>query len=368
MDLNNTCGTCDMSAINDPSVSSPAVAGAGPDAQGPSQTTPAVDETHLAVDDETSDEATSEVGGSVASSKTSLADSIYNYRLENGRTYHRYKDGKYFYPNDDRESDRLDLQHYQFLLSLDGKLGLSPPNENDSQVKRVLDVGTGTGIWAVEFGDLHPQAEVVGVDLSPPQTEVPPNVTFEVDDVEEPWLFGRPFDYIHSRMMTSSLSNWRQFIQTSFDNLNPGGYLELQEMDLMPQSDDGTLRPDTAIVKCFELLGQAAGALNHPFQDIPALVKILQEVGFEDVYIRKVKWPTNTWPKEEHHKTLGTWAHENCMAGIEGWTIAPLTRGLGWRREEVQVLLIKVREEFRDRSIHAYWPCYAIYGRKPKAD
>ncbi|TDZ40553.1 Secondary metabolism regulator LAE1 [Colletotrichum trifolii] len=350
MYLNNTCGTCDMSAINDPSVSSPAVAGAGPDAQGPSQTThtQAVDETQIAVDNETSDEATSEVGG------TSLADSIYNYRLENGRTYHRYKDGKYFYPNDDRESDRLGqlavLTRLQvaarsfppeicniinFFLSLDGKLGLSPPNENDSQVKRVLDVGTGTGIWAVE---------------------VPPNVTFEVDDIEEPWLFGRPFDYIHSRMMTSGLSNWRQFIQTSFDNLNPGGYLELQEMDLMPQSDDGTLRPDAAIVKCFELLGQAAGALNHPFQNIPALVNILQEVGFEHVYIRKVKWPTNTWPKEEHHKTLGTWAHENCMAGIESWTIAPLTRGLGWRREEVQVLLIKVREEFRDRSIHAYWP------------
>lgn len=53
-----------------------------------------------------------------------------------------------------------DLQHHLFLLCLGGKLGLSPPNEETSKVKRVLDVGTGTGIWAIEFGDLHPEAEV----------------------------------------------------------------------------------------------------------------------------------------------------------------------------------------------------------------
>lgn len=58
-----------------------------------------------------------------------------------------------------------DLQHHLFLLTLEGKLGLSPPNEQDSKVKRVLDVGTGTGIWAIEFGDLHPEAEVCQQNL-----------------------------------------------------------------------------------------------------------------------------------------------------------------------------------------------------------
>jgi len=46
------------------------------------------------------------------------------------------------------------------LLTLDNKLGLSPPNLPDSKVKRVLDVGTGTGIWAIDFGDEHPEATV----------------------------------------------------------------------------------------------------------------------------------------------------------------------------------------------------------------
>lgn len=57
-------------------------------------------------------------------------------------------------------NEDLDLQHNLYLLTLDYKLGLAPPNDKDSSVKRVLDVGTGTGLWAIEFGDEHPEAEV----------------------------------------------------------------------------------------------------------------------------------------------------------------------------------------------------------------
>ena len=45
-----------------------------------------------------------------------------------------------------------DLQHHLFTLSLDGALGLAPPNSKESKLNRVLDVGTGTGIWAIDFG------------------------------------------------------------------------------------------------------------------------------------------------------------------------------------------------------------------------
>lgn len=55
---------------------------------------------------------------------------------------------------------------------LDNKLGLAPPNDPNSKAKRVLDVGTGTGIWAIDYADEHPEAKVVGVDLSPIQPDL----------------------------------------------------------------------------------------------------------------------------------------------------------------------------------------------------
>ncbi len=117
-------------------------------------------------------------------------------------------------PNDELEKDRLDLQHHMSLLTLDGKLHLSPL---DDKVQTVLDVGTGTGIWAMEFADAHPSALVLGNDLSPIQPGfVPPNLTFEVDDAEADWTYERKFDFIHARMLTGSFKNWPRFFEQAF--------------------------------------------------------------------------------------------------------------------------------------------------------
>jgi cyclopropane fatty-acyl-phospholipid synthase-like methyltransferase len=52
-------------------------------------------------------------------------------------------------------------------MLLGGKLYVAPLDETKTQ--RILDIGTGTGIWAIEMADQFPQAEVIGTDLSPIQ-------------------------------------------------------------------------------------------------------------------------------------------------------------------------------------------------------
>jgi trans-aconitate methyltransferase len=120
---------------------------------------------------------------------------------EHGR---RYLDPtKYPLPNDEREQERLDLLHLQWLESYGG-LVLCPKK----RFHRVLDIGAGTGTWAIEFADTHPEAHVIGVDISPALPEsVPPNCEFQVDDLELRWMWRQPFDLIHARMLGACFKN-----------------------------------------------------------------------------------------------------------------------------------------------------------------
>jgi|TARA_R110002003_G_scaffold463_2_gene20029 hypothetical protein len=84
--------------------------------------------------------------GSLLGDETdTLASCILNYRIENGRQYHAYRDGAYWGPNDELAKEILDFAHHMYLLTLDQKLHLAPLQSPQT----ILDVGTGTGIWAI---------------------------------------------------------------------------------------------------------------------------------------------------------------------------------------------------------------------------
>jgi hypothetical protein len=98
----------------------------------------------------------------------SLTESMTDFPMENGRRYHRYHAGcmlpvlsshaglviltdlAYRYPCDEDELDRMDMLHAMVKLVCEGSLHLSPLNNP----QRILDVGAGSGIWAMEMGTI----------------------------------------------------------------------------------------------------------------------------------------------------------------------------------------------------------------------
>ncbi|KAI9772568.1 MAG: hypothetical protein M1839_002450 [Geoglossum umbratile] len=299
-----------------------------------------------------------------ASFTTSISSSVRAYRNEHGRRYHAYKDGSYAFPNDDIENDRLDLQHLIFLKTLDEKLHLAPIEQG---LHNILDVGTGTGIWAMEFADRYPSARTIGTDLSPIQPNfVPPNLSFLVDDAEKEWSFPHKFDYIHGRALLGSFGNWPRFFEQCFENLQPGGWLEMQDFVLPPTSEDGTLTPDHALYKWGHLMVEAADKIGRPMNATLQFKRWMEEAGFVDVQEVDFKWPSNTWPKDPKYKEIGLWNYANLLEGLHGFTIALFTRALGWTDAEVEVFLPGVRDDMRNRKIHAYWPLFITFGRKPE--
>ena len=78
------------------------------------------------------------------------------------------------------------------------------------------------------------------------------------------------------------------------------------------------------------------------------------------------KWPINRWPKDPELKELGMWNMENFLQGLQASVMAPFTRALGWSPAQVEIWLADVRKDIMSRRIHAYWPIYFVYGRKPE--
>lgn len=54
------------------------------------------------------------------------------------------------------------------------------------------------------------------------------------------------------------------------------------------------------------------------------------------------------------------------LDAIEAYSIALFTRVLGYRPEEVQVLLAKMREQYKNPELHIYYIYHITYGQKPE--
>lgn len=165
----------------------------------------------------------------------------------------------------------MDLQHQVWLLLLDKWLHLAPMT---TVPKYVLDVATGTGIWAHDFGkctlrnypkpfglnitnytaEKYPSSFVIGTDLSAIQPEPRvSNLLFQKDDAEAPWKFPAHhpagekcmspcehrimFDYVHLRAVVTCFDDHLTVMQHAFDNMNPGAWIEFQDASFHVEND-----------------------------------------------------------------------------------------------------------------------------------
>ncbi|KAL0767978.1 hypothetical protein CaCOL14_008953 [Colletotrichum acutatum] len=285
---------------------------------------------------------------------------------EHGRQYGSFGRGRYLFPVDELEKDRLDIFHHLITKARGGLWEVPLPAK-----PHVLDLGTGTGIWAIDVGDKlyvneDQRAQVLGLDLSLIQPKlIPTCVRFERADVEAPLPAAeQTFDLVHIQMLLGSIRDWPDLYRKSFRHIKPGGYIEQVEIEWIPRSDDNTLTPDSPLVFWGENLRHAMHRYGQSI-DIIDTKKELHAAGFTDITEKMIRLPTNPWSQNPMEEELGRWFNLGLTHCLEGLTLAPFIQVERWPKHDVDRLVDDLKKEICRLNVHAYCRMFVWTARRP---
>ncbi|KAL8824778.1 MAG: hypothetical protein Q9170_008043 [Blastenia crenularia] len=286
----------------------------------------------------------------------SLSGSVFEQILENERAYANHN---YFMPCDEQEQTRLAVTHQCFTSILNGQLSFRAIPRS---AKRILDIGTGTGDWAVAVAERFPNVEVVATDITCFQpTDVPSNVFFEIDDAQEEWTYTEPFGFIHIRGLSGAFRDWTSVYRQAFKHLQPNGILEVADFGLIQLTqeiaDSYLSIYNGACLSAAERSGSPPG-LGHVRKSA------LESAGFSVAKSRTFNVPLGTWSPDPRKKVAGKMALISMLESLEASSLRLLTQYSGFKAEDVRDLCRKVQEELMQPGVRPFVPCQFTVGRK----
>ncbi|KAJ3460128.1 hypothetical protein MRS44_010995 [Fusarium solani] len=271
------------------------------------------------------------------SSTASLASSILEYRTILGRSFHSERgNAQYWGSNDEEQNNAMDINHHVQYLLLDGKLHLAPLSKDTNTV---IDIGTGTGIWAIQ-----------------------------IDDCTQDWTFKEnSADFVHVRWLVGSIPDWTALFKQAYRCLKPGAYLESHEASARVLSDDGSVHDDSALGQWGEIFIEGGRKIGRPFTVVEEDLqkKAMEAAGFIDVKVTTLKCPIGGWPKDEKLKEVGRYMKLALGQDIEGAVIF-MADLLGWKKEEILLYAAHLRRELASTKFHPYYRQNIVVGRKPE--
>lgn len=121
--------------------------------------------------------------------------------------------------------------------------------------------------------------------------------------------------------------------------------------------DDDSLPLNASIRNLISATTAASKKWNRDLDASDTMRDSIDKAGFIDIQEKTYCWPIGPWKDDTPFKEAGRLHRQQWLSGMEGWVMRFLTRwGVPepWSKEEVHVLLGKVREELENSQYHMY--------------
>lgn len=285
----------------------------------------------------------------------------------------------YTLPADAPEHARLGLQHEALFLALRESLYQARGDVREALATRagnpkpaIIDIGTGSGIWAIEMAKEFPESDVLGVDLAPVgvanASNVPGNCRFEVRDANKgfPEYHGA-FDVVHVRCTGSGIKDREGFFQEVKAMLRPGGVFLFVDGDLhlysetheqLPWREQGEpgfswlLRVFQYTFQTFQARGFTTGRTPDDAATHMELVGGFDGIGRETVYVPIGAWlqgdPQDAFRIQKMGKAMG----KDALQVLQGHRPAIVEGGVP--QETVDDAIRQAEVEVQSNPAHIY--------------
>ncbi|KAG8768465.1 hypothetical protein FRB91_010007 [Serendipita sp. 411] len=255
----------------------------------------------------------------------------------------------------------------------------------EGETKSILDLGCGTGTWAIEMAREYPDAEVLGIDLAPVPVDgdtLPSNCRFEVDNINLGLAhFGGQFDVVHIRFVGSGLQNFKERMKDVHNCLKPGGIVIWVDADFdyystekfeyhLPATDDNpggcwSQRVVSEMRRACLRIGSDpigmeseldAGLWTDPLID-PETCKT------GSLYL-----PVGTWASHDNPRVAPLLKYVGALIGQDFIgamkLIVPLMVKVGWTKNDVEMWRRNLIQELTDLHVHTVLRVRLVWGRR----
>lgn len=230
------------------------------------------------------------------------------------------------------------------------------------QMRRIADLGCGTGEFAGRVASAWPLCTVTGLDLFEGHLEVArrthpaqahTNLTFLQGDARRTELAADRFDAVTIRHMLHAFSDVTQVLDEALRILRPGGLLYVLAEDYAGLIFD---TPDKAAQHLFQ---DARSALLPHGTDLyhgRTAFRELRAAGCEEVAVERIVVDTCNTPREPFARMMRFWR--------DGYA-AFIAESGGYAAADISARFDALIATLEDPERYACWVLFAVTGRKP---